>query len=357
MRIEHSSVALPTIPKPLAETNPNPVPARITNPYFHFGETSSFEKSAPRLTPGQTTGTAHTAKARKTTKAQTTTKAKAATTKAPAKTKKKGFFAKIGSAISGAAKKVGSVIGKVVERPVAVVKNLARGIGDAAVGVVKNIGEAVSTFGGGVAKVFKGDFKGGFKDMGMSLVKAVQTPVDATLLLGGKLISGIQTLIGVEPVGRKLTQDEIAELKKVYGDSIDYTKVEVKEGNCGLLTMSGRAFVLGSTIYLPPNSKGDKETLVHEAGHIWQHQHGGTDYLSEALWGQFVGDGYDFAKGIQQGKSFSELNPEQQAQLISTAYGSGFFDAPGKRFVYQGTDYTDYLNNALSQVRAGKGAP
>jgi len=115
--------------------------------------------------------------------------------------------------------------------------------------------------------------------------------------------------------------------------------------------------VLGNTIYTPPGSVGDMETLTHEMGHIWQHQNGGTDYVSEALWGQYLGDGYDFAKGIDEGKPFSELNPEQQAQLISTAWAQGFFSSPGNRFVYRGKDYTDYLNGALAQVRAGQGAP
>lgn len=255
---------------------------------------------------------------------------------------KKGFFARIGEALS----KVG-----------AAASNFLSGVGDAVVGAGKNLVEAGATFGSGVGKLFKGDLSGGFKDLGMSLVKVVQTPVDAVIMLGGKAVSFVQTAIGVEPAGRKLNDTEIATLRKVYGDGIDYSKVTVKEGEAGLYSKSGRAFVLGDTVYLPPGAVGDTETLVHEMGHIWQGQNGGTDYLSEALWGQYLGDGYDFAKGIDEGKAYKDLNPEQQAQLISVAFGSGFFDSPGGNFTYQGKDYTAYLNDALVQVRAGQSAP
>ena len=236
---------------------------------------------------------------------------------------------------------------------------LGTGLWDTVKGVGHNLFEGASTIGGAFDKLFKGDFGGFFKDLGSGLLKTfVQTPVDATLLMGGRAISAIQTLIGVEPVGRKLSEDEITELRKVYGDSIDYSQVRIKEGNAGLFSLSGRAFTHGNTIYIPPdNMPMSKDLLVHEMGHVWQHQTGGTDYMSEALAGQYAGDGYDFEKGIQEGKSWSELNPEQQAELLQQAYKSGFFDSPGRRFTYNGTDYTDYLNEALRQVRAGQGAP
>ncbi|HET6960885.1 MAG TPA: DUF4157 domain-containing protein, partial [Terriglobia bacterium] len=215
------------------------------------------------------------------------------------------------------------------------------------------------TIGGAFGKLFKGDFGGFFKDLGSGLLKTfVQTPVDATLVMGGRAISAIQTLIGVEPVGRKLTEDEITELRKVYGESIDYSKVRIKEGDAGLFSVSGRAFTHGDTIYIPKKDLPlTKDLLVHEMGHVWQHQNGGTDYMSEALAGQYVGDGYNFEKGIDEGKSWSELNPEQQAELLQQAYKSGFFNSPGQRFTYNGKDYTDYLNEALRQLRAGQGAP
>ena len=281
---------------------------------------------------------------------------------------------KVGGAIVDGAKAVGGAIvdganwvgGKVVDA----VEWIAPRIGDAfhslgtgVVSMVRGIGmnlwEGAKTFGSGFGRLFQGDFGGAFQAWGSGLVKmAIQTPVDAVLMMGGRAISAVQTLVGLEPPGRDLTGAEIAELRKVYGDSIDYSKVRVKEGSSGLFSLTGRPFTHGDTIYVPKDSLPlATDVLVHEMGHVWQHQHGGTDYMSEALWAQFVGDGYDFEKGISQGKSWSELNPEQQAELLQTAYRNGFFNNPGGRFIYNTVDYTDYLNNALSQVRNGQGAP
>lgn len=265
----------------------------------------------------------------------------------------------LGSWLKKAAKSVGNAVSTVVNRAGDAVRSVATGVASAVTGAVKNVGEGIGTFFGGVGKLFTGDFKGGLSQMGSGLVKTfLQTPADAVLMLGGRAISAIQTMVGLEPVGRKLKDSEIAELRKVYGDSIDYSSVRLKEGNVGLFGMSGRAFTHGNTIYIPKESMPlTTDLLVHEMGHVWQHQNGGTDYMSEALWAQNVGDGYDFEKGISQGKSWSQLNPEQQSELLQQAYASGFFDAPGQKFEYNGHDYTAYLNQALEQIRRGDGAP
>lgn len=248
--------------------------------------------------------------------------------------KKKGFFARMGDAL-------GSIVA---------------GVGGAAAGIVQNLGEAAKTFVGGLGKAVTGNLGEGFEQMGRGLVKVVQTPVDAVLLAGGHALGAVQTLIGVEPVGRKLSGTEIAELRKVYGDTIDYSLIRVKEGDSGLLSISGRAFVMGNTIYMP-KTPFDMSLLVHEVGHVWQYQTGGSDYLSEALYAQFFGDAYDWQKGIADGKSWAELDPEQQAQLIQNAWDTGYFDAPEGRFIWRETDYTDYLRTALAELHAGRGAP
>jgi hypothetical protein len=186
------------------------------------------------------------------------------------------------------------------------------------------------------------------------------------MMVGARVISAVQTMVGLEPPGRELTSDEIATLRSVYGDSIDYSQIRIKEGSSGLFSVAGRALTQGNTIYVPPGELPlSKDTLVHEATHVWQYQHGGTDYMAEALWGQNFGEGYDFSKGIDEGKSFSDLNPEQQAELVQQAYLSGFFDPTSPNFGTfrytrsDGTtvDYTDYLKKAMDQIHSGEGAP
>jgi hypothetical protein len=262
-------------------------------------------------------------------------------------------------AIGNAAKAVGNAIGNVVNRVGDGVRGLVTGAVNTVAGAVRNVGEGVGTFFGGVGKLFQGKFGEGFKQMGSGLLKTfVQTPVDALLLMGGRALSAVQTLMGVEPPGRKLSADEIDTLRKVYGDSIDYSSIRIKEGDSGLFSKTGRAFTHGNTIYIPPeNMPLTKDLLVHETAHVWQNQNGGTDYMSEALVAQHLGDGYDFEKGLAEGKAWRELNPEQQAEFIQQAQLSGFFDGPGRRFTYNGKDYTEQLNAALAQIRTGQGAP
>lgn len=63
-----------------------------------------------------------------------------------------------------------------------------------------------------------------------------------------------------------------------------------------------------------------KTGTVNKTTHVWRHQNGGTDYLSEAAYAQFFGDGYEFDAAITKGKTWVMLNPEQQGQLITKVY-------------------------------------
>lgn len=95
-----------------------------------------------------------------------------------------------------------------------------------------------------------------------------------------------------------------------------------------MFSLNDRPFTSGNTIYLKDHGPSHPEhmsTLVHEVTHVWQHQHGGSDYKLEALWAQSFGEGYVWQNGVAEGKSWVELNPEQQAQLIQDAWDAGYF--------------------------------
>lgn len=170
-----------------------------------------------------------------------------------------------------------------------------------------------------------------------------------------------------------MNEGEIAQLRSVYGDSMDYSQIRIKEGHLGIA--NGLApHTIGNTIYIPEgwldptsaNYQADRnELLVHEAAHSWQYQNGGTDYIGESLWNQFSGwvsggnrnEAYDFGRAVNEGKVWSELNPEQQAALIEEAYRDGLFNDPNARLMHNGTDYTDFARRAIAEMRAGRGAP
>jgi hypothetical protein len=177
------------------------------------------------------------------------------------------------------------------------------------------------------------------------------------LLLGGaNTIGALERLFDLEAPGRALKNSEIGELQRVFIDSINYQSVTLKVGNSHLLTLPHRAFVLANTIYIP-EIDFPLDLLVHEMTHVWQHQHGGVQYISKALWAQFFGQGYDFPLGIAQGREWAELNPEQQAELIQQAYRAGYFHLGEQQFIYQAQDYSEYLQRAVRYLRAGQGAP
>jgi chitinase len=161
-------------------------------------------------------------------------------------------------------------------------------------------------------------------------------------------------------------------LRSVYGDSIDFSKVVLKEGKAGLITTFNpdRPFVVGNTIYVP-SGKLDPSTLVHEMMHVWQYQNGGIDYMGNAVAAQLWGPqnpnggsrGYYYEGDLAAGKPFEKLNAEQQAQLIQDAFRKGVVPPknPQQQFIINvnGTpvNFTRYVLQAWNMVNAGKGAP
>jgi len=162
----------------------------------------------------------------------------------------------------------------------------------------------------------------------------LQVPGDAALLAFVRIVSALQTLAGVEPPGRPLDDDEHALLHAVFGDGIDARSVRIKLGRLGLLGLPRRAFVVGDHVHVPGSPGGSlalraPALLVHELMHVWQHQHHGTRYLSECLFAQWFGEGYNVAIAVEAGREWNELNFEQQAELLERAFAAGWFD-PGR---------------------------
>jgi hypothetical protein len=245
-----------------------------------------------------------------------------------------------------AADRVGDAAGRIVAGAVST-----------ATGVARNVGDAVGSFASGIEGLATGHLGDGLGHLGLSLVEVVQTPVDAVLMAGGALVSAAQTLIGAEPPGRRLAGDEIELLRNVYRDSIEYSRIRIKEGNAGLLTLPNRPFTHGDTIYVPKDwLPMAKRLLVHETAHVWQHQNGGTHYMSESLFAQYIGDGYDYGKALREGKKWSELNPEQQAEVVEMAFARDLFSDPDSRFIHDSADYTEQVREMIAELRAGRGA-
>jgi hypothetical protein len=238
----------------------------------------------------------------------------------------------------------------------------------AGIGALKTSGEALRCLGLGLSALARGQFHLGSARLKRGLASLVRLALDAPLSIGGRLVSGVQTKLGLETPGCPLGARQLLELRKVFGNSIDYERVCIKTGRLGLLALPRRPFVLGYTLYVPsreplPSSGGVQRPLhllVRELTRIWQYQYGGTDYTCQTLGGHWFAEETDWRQALREGRSWKEMNPEQQIRFLQDAYTrSSYFRVPGHRFIDDdsGVDYTAQLEAALQQIRMGLGAP
>lgn len=134
---------------------------------------------------------------------------------------------------------------------------------------------------------------------------------------------------------RRLTADEIAYAREVFGDSIDYEPILITRDS---MMSTGSPKAIGNTIHLVSRWGDDifepgrgmaltdrgRELLIHEMGHVWQYQNGGFAYVGESLraqLGALLGKGdrngaYEWRAAHDAGLPWQTWNPEQQAEAI-----------------------------------------
>ncbi|HBW23105.1 MAG: hypothetical protein A2X28_04430 [Elusimicrobia bacterium GWA2_56_46] len=141
--------------------------------------------------------------------------------------------------------------------------------------------------------------------------------------------------------GRGLTPDMVAAARKIYGDKIDYSKVEIITGkDMGLwgklLTSGGFNVTWGNTIYLANDENGNPvhnfakapDILIHEMCHVYQYQKDGWGYATGAV-REHLAEGNAYSYQIWPGKEFGEYGVEQQARIIQEYYAGAI--APSVR--------------------------
>ena len=128
-----------------------------------------------------------------------------------------------------------------------------------------------------------------------------------------------------------LSPDEQTLIQSIYGDSVDTEKIHIAYDT---IYTAGSTVTLGNTIHVQDKSlyvRGftentlTEDTLIHEAGHIYQYQHFGLSYVPKSLLAQLLawidtgsrGGAYNWQARVAEGKKWHELNPEEQAQLIT----------------------------------------
>ncbi len=244
--------------------------------------------------------------------------------------------------------------------------------------VIKGVLDLVANVGAGVIRLSFGAIGGllawdgrliveGIGDVASGFAGAVVAIVAKALALG-------QATLGMQLGERPLTKEETEMLWRVYRGSVALYNIRIVDGRAGLATLTTRSPTIGNRIYMggSVNIGNYRVVLVHECCHVWQYQHVGTRYLTDAIWAWYMqpGGGYDWEHEIQNGHvRWQDFNVEGQAKFLqdiftngqrtrngrSTAHGEFYHDDPigsDVLFVDRGIDYTELARESVAYVRS-----
>lgn len=208
------------------------------------------------------------------------------------------------------------------------------------------------------------------------LKDAIYSAIGLVIFVALRIVDVVQTVLKVQSPKRPLTKEERAVLFPIFRESLGYRFIEIVDGPAGILTMSGRPFTMGFTIYIPSYSL---DTLVHECVHVWQFEFEGFKYIGNSALNQLDSmtfnrayRPYDWRPRIDAGDSWYTLkSAEAQAAFIEDVFAEGEFDFDAAEatdmvgsgaffkedpsghnvFTVGGIDYTMQANDAWRIVR------
>ncbi len=127
---------------------------------------------------------------------------------------------------------------------------------------------------------------------------------------------------------RKLTPEEIALARTMYGNSLDYGKVTISSRKAIFLQPDNYAMTVSETVYMDNRFSDDytqesperRALFIHELAHVWQFQNKVLIPLIAAaglaLRHKFNYRGKAYFYELQAGKDLVEYGIEEQAEII-----------------------------------------
>lgn len=162
---------------------------------------------------------------------------------------------------------------------------------------------------------------------------------------------------------RPLTAGELRILKPLYKDSVNYGAVKVFNGEYLPFGLQFNDYVMApnGNIYFPEGlfredfaagDINDRATLVHEMGHVWQHQMG-ANVRTRGLYSLVASYKYSLPKE----KDLADYSLEQQASIIAdyyvlTKFGVNVFKQVATFNGIIGPDLKDKYENTLQYFLA-----
>ncbi len=265
----------------------------------------------------------------------------------------------IGGVLQGVLHWLAGVVHAVFDLLASFVKAVVNIIGGVIAGIIRFIGGAI----GGLLAWDGRLFIKSLGDIGSSIAGPV-------LVFLGKVLALIQAIFGLQWGERPLTQKEHDLLRRVYRGSVALYDIRIVPDWTFYSLPNSRPFTLGNTIYLKGvNSTANPDVLVHECAHVWQYQHGGDRYASDALYAQAtVPNTYSWEAELARGHlRWRDFNKEAQAQFLQDVWNQGkiigdptggsgvFYDEDPvsdlASFPASGTDRTSLAVESVAYVR------
>ena len=159
-----------------------------------------------------------------------------------------------------------------------------------------------------------------------------------------------------------VTEEQKNQLIQFFGPSVDFSKVKFKSSR---FCSGGRPWACGNVVRIPKTAPGiETADLIHELGHVWQHQHGQLAFLSaliEQLRGAVVRtfDRYNSggAFGVDTLRRLSSFLTEGQAQIIAEYWKAQHGFTQDRLQNPFSPDYIQNLSRLVQGARIGSAVP
>lgn len=162
-------------------------------------------------------------------------------------------------------------------------------------------------------------------------------------------------------ITRTLTKKEAAEMREVFGDSIDYEKIRVH--SAGYLPFSRKMSapngdIFAGGFYAHDLTGNGCDCIVHEGAHIWQYQNGVLNPVISAIVEQYNWS-FDYQSSyhyvLDPKNDLTDYGLEQQAQIIEESHAlekRGDYPANGLNIAKSAAEYKELFGQVLRSFRA-----